>query len=78
MRRLKPGSPKRLALEAKVDRKAKLRAQKWEMKKRYLAGGLYAPSVGFKAERLEPRSMYDEFRSGRGPGRKRDDWNPYE
>jgi hypothetical protein len=34
-------------------------------------------SVGFRQERPQPQSMYDDFRSGRGSGRKRDDWSPY-
>jgi hypothetical protein len=33
--------------------------------------------VGFNPERPQAPSMYDEFRSGRGSGHKRDDWNPY-
>jgi hypothetical protein len=40
--------------------------------------GMLPLSTGFRVERPQPKSMYDQFlEGGRGPPRKRDSWSPY-
>jgi len=71
VKRLKPGDPKRIALQAEVDRKAARRAATWQAKKQRLAAGLYPLHVGFQSERPQPRSLYDEFKSHHRPRSER-------
>jgi hypothetical protein len=63
--------------QRQAEKRHKAEQAKIERQRRWLAGML-PMRTGYKAEKPRAPSLYDQFREGgRGPGRTRDDWNPY-